>query len=714
MSTSAPIQSGYTPASIYSVRPKQPTTNASNSYEHICKFVLRRRMLRVLVLSAFTTWMCTTIWSFSPRNGLFHEIIASISPSQIILLLPTYALGLLPSFILLRLYLRNEYENPETQTFPTVFSRISSLLSPTLFRHLLAYGIQGWVLAFSYCISAGLREWDDPRLSIFSPTLRHHLNFNERFVFITISNVVLGIVYAFKSLATMRPTACWPDSTTRPPHRPNFLPKLWASIIPAALLSISISISYIVTYYFVRLRLWKTLLYFAFFLRPYMSTFVRAKYSPITFGLIFRTLTVNLLTSLTWETMRVLFEVYTSEPIVLSRHAPDPNQCLVLGIVSTDRYIKHHAFHEFAVLAQTTSPEASARRKALFSDLKTPHPQSMPTLSPGSIAGAWSTVSREALLVLGINYQNLLRRGAPPPPPPAVASSALAPIAVPSPSSAHTLSIVKPPAGIFRPPRTSTSSAIMDTFSSEGATTNVLSNIADSAQRGASAIPRIFLGESLSSAPSTGPLRTVGIEQGSNVTSVVRTLPSMLRSAVKSLPSLASLQGLAEENVKKHVVRRLPPALRFRVYDARWLLFGSKVEMVEGTLRGRKIDVWAIESLAYLVAHSLTEDPYGVVQRDLPRVLEALVSYLVALEALAQELEKQTSSIQAAPSSTEEMKRYMMLRKQRESELIGELIGPLLTCGVARRDKTHRRCVWDTTGGTQVPAVDCRAASDYS
>jgi nucleoporin NDC1 len=85
--------------------------------------------------------------------------------------------------------------------------------------------------------------------------------------------------------------------------------------------------------------------------------------------------------------------------------------------------------------------------------------------------------------------------------------------------------------------------------------------------------------------------------------------------------------------------------------------------------------------LAYLVAHSLTEDPYGVVQRDLPRVLEALVSYLVALEALAQELEKETSNIQAAPSSTEEMKRYMMLRKQRESELIGELIGPLLTCG---------------------------------
>ena len=44
-----------------------------------------------------------------------------------------------------------------------------------------------------------------------------------------------------------------------------------------------------------------------------MGTFVRAKYSPVTLGLIYRTLTVNLLTALAWETMRVLFEVYTSE-----------------------------------------------------------------------------------------------------------------------------------------------------------------------------------------------------------------------------------------------------------------------------------------------------------------------------------------------------------------------------------------------------------------
>lgn len=42
-------------------------------------------------------------------------------------------------------------------------------------------------------------------------------------------------------------------------------------------------------------------------------------------------------------------------------------------------------------------------------------------------------------------------------------------------------------------------------------------------------------------------------------------------------------------------------------------------------------------ALSTLVSHSLHEDPYGRVQRDIPRVLEALVLYLGALEQLIDE-----------------------------------------------------------------------------
>jgi nucleoporin NDC1 len=89
--------------------------------------------------------------------------------------------------------------------------------------------------------------------------------------------------------------------------------------------------------------------------------------------------------------------------------------------------------------------------------------------------------------------------------------------------------------------------------------------------------------------------------------------------------------------------------------------------------------------LSYLTAHSLDEDAYGVVQRDVPRVLEALLSFTAALEAYTQELENLTSASQlnaseaAAEGSEEEKKQYLERRRRKESEAIGELVGPLLT-----------------------------------
>lgn len=83
-----------------------------------------------------------------------------------------------------------------------------------------------------------------------------------------------------------------------------------------------------------------------------------------------------------------------------------------------------------------------------------------------------------------------------------------------------------------------------------------------------------------------------------------------------------------------------------------------------------------------MTAHSLEEDAYGVVQRDVPRVIEALLSYTSALEAYAVEVEKLTSSAAAADTGDEkdpEMKKYLESRRLKESEAIGELIGPLLT-----------------------------------
>lgn len=44
--------------------------------------------------------------------------------------------------------------------------------------------------------------------------------------------------------------------------------------------------------------------------------------------------------------------------------------------------------------------------------------------------------------------------------------------------------------------------------------------------------------------------------------------------------------------------------------------------------------------VTYLVSASLEEDRYGVVQRDIPKILETLISFLTALETYKDELDK--------------------------------------------------------------------------
>lgn len=51
--------------------------------------------------------------------------------------------------------------------------------------------------------------------------------------------------------------------------------------------------------------------------------------------------------------------------------------------------------------------------------------------------------------------------------------------------------------------------------------------------------------------------------------------------------------------------------------------------------------------LSYLVCASLTEDRYGIVQRDIPKILEAMVSFLTAIE----EYQREVNALVKPPTS---------------------------------------------------------------
>jgi hypothetical protein len=64
-------------------------------------------------------------------------------------------------------------------------------------------------------------------------------------------------------------------------------------------------------------------------------------------------------------------------------------------------------------------------------------------------------------------------------------------------------------------------------------------------------------------------------------------------------------------------------------------------------------------ALSNLICASLTEDPYGVAQRDIPKILEAFVRYLSVLDGVAAELEAVADKTLGPPEEKERARKVV-------------------------------------------------------
>lgn len=53
-----------------------------------------------------------------------------------------------------------------------------------------------------------------------------------------------------------------------------------------------------------------------------------------------RALASSFLTLAVWEMAHIVFEVYATQPIIVSHFAPSPNRCLLSGLQDKDPYIR--------------------------------------------------------------------------------------------------------------------------------------------------------------------------------------------------------------------------------------------------------------------------------------------------------------------------------------------------------------------------------------
>ncbi|EED82559.1 predicted protein [Postia placenta Mad-698-R] len=357
------------------------------------------------------------------------------------------------------------------------------------------------------------------------------------------------------------------------------------------------------------------------FLRPFTAHFLRGSWTMTLFfrhwSLLWRSFFLCLTTTTCWE----MAESPLDEPVTVAHTTADPVLTVVSGITSADGYFKHFAYAELSQLARGYSPAASARRSALFADQK---------YNPSM----WACLVRDALLTLGKDYQLLLRRGSPEAPAPAPAPAPPKPeLTLP----ATPLKLLR--TSVLKPTPTSPLRAALDTLASDGA----ISSAADS---GVSQIPELFR-----SMVHASPSAEKAIE------SVKRSEERVVGMFEETRTKLQQrMEAAVHGRVPAAALEKMTPAFGVVERVRQWWTRDRVNKLVEMSLPNRHLDALAISN------------SYGVVQRDIPKIIEALLSFLAAVE----EYQAEISKTHVTPSP-EELQNMSAKERQEKERLMTEL-----------------------------------------
>lgn len=225
--------------------------------------------------------------------------------------------------------------------------------------------------------------------------------------------------------------------------------------------------------------------------------------------------------------------------------------------------------------------------------------------------------------MLGRDYQHFLRRGQPEPTPVPVAIISAEPPKIPFPAT-HKPIFKK---NIYQKQKESPMKNVVESLAADGSFIKALDEGAE-----ATHLPEIFRSVEKTIIPA--PVKAEVLRNVEEAQSFFGTINDRIRAMSSNL-----LSKVAPEFIYS-----------FSAGAQKWWSEERTSKIVENCLSFRELDVVITESesflfgfskelnliysaLSHLVCASLTEDRYGVVQRDIPRILEAFLSYLDALES---------------------------------------------------------------------------------
>lgn len=566
---------------------------ASQTYEPLVKSALRQRLTHnIFAFSAAFTLVVSILLGGEDESSTFARLV---SPGTWTVACLKWSFGVLPVIAMRKVYLTSA-ATPATSPAKMLTNAIAK---PSTRRCLAVYMSCTLMLVTLYMGSFTSEERENLRLNVFVKSRKHPYYLNGRLLFLILAQSWLAASFLLRNIMLDRFVFRWtkPLNSSELPYAPSNLLKL--------LLTMALFTSFSLTLYGVVFGLSRMLVLplllklpvVSSIVRPFVAHFARGTWTltlPLLhWSLLVRSFTMGLVTLMSWEFAESLFDAYVPQPIKVGTLTADPNVTVVSGITTQDAVFAHFAYSELVELASDESSAGSARRTALFGDQK---------YSPS----LWNVLARQSLLRLGQDYQTFLRRGAPVTPPVVVAP------AIPKPKDPPSTPLIRK--AIFKAPRQSPLGSMLDSVSSDSELSKAAEAVAGEMEERASQmhIPELFRSVAPSSVAAPAANAVLAKPASGTISSFITQVELRIRDLVVSW---------CPDWLKES-------AMRWN----KWFYRERLNKVVEVGLPNRELDALIIEALSHFVCASLSEDRYGVVQRDIPRIIEAFLSFLSAIE----------------------------------------------------------------------------------
>ncbi|SAM86460.1 uncharacterized protein UBRO_08968 [Ustilago bromivora] len=564
-----------------------PQAQLSSKYRDLVKIALKPRQTRAFVLAAIA-------WHLFLTSALLKTISLSILlPSTLLVSLASFGLGVLP---LLAARKRNlsRITWPPPRLAPTKAQQISTALSnaallATISNHVVAFIVLA--LGYAALLTSQSGGWG-PQIWVES-----HASFylNERFLYLVAQTAVLATVYAvlFRSLPSPETAAsstfdaaalsCDANVTIKDRVVVAFGSRLPKAVAVAALTSTSS----VLVYSMIRIRVWSTVLLVIGtrgLLRRVLVPSFRVDFDL--FQVTMRSTLFSIAAVCAVETAYLLLDVYLSHPLApVSKYAKDPNRLLLDGIDEPIILFANHAFVETARL----SAGDKEMRALIYKDVN-------------SDVTAWAHIRDRCLTLLEVNKQFVVCRGQTAPAAQTAAKPAAQQVA-----QAQQQNTSGQPTGTIWDQLAAGQTAAAAASSKEGAKPTQAAGAA--------------------SASAKKPTANTTASALVSIRSISKAATSVITTAWKLVPTDA-----------KHVLfgpRRQQS------------LLGESPACEAASIVGRDAIrvVGAVVSLKELLCHSLEEDPYGSVQKDIKRVLIAMVDLAREIRCFGLQLEQRACHI---------------------------------------------------------------------